>query len=279
MALNSSALASTITTNGNYRIFGIPSSRNINVAFQTYTSGSATINISASVANFFVEPMSFNASNNLTSAWLSDGSGNALSSASGSLLVKDNADGPVTPGTAANNSTLIGAQYNSTLPTLTNTQQSALQLDASGRLIAQVVGNVASGSADSGNGVKVSGVYNSTLPSLSIGARADLQTDVNGATYVSTKVPRTYSAPTTASVTTTSSVIVAANANRKGLYLSNTTSQQISLGFNGNAAVYQNGITLFPGEKFFMDEYSFSTGAVSAVTTGTTTYIGVQEIT
>src|ERR1035437_1279194 len=43
--------------------------------------------------------------------------------------------GPVTPGVVATNSGLAGGQFNTTLPTLTNTQQSALQLDASGRLI------------------------------------------------------------------------------------------------------------------------------------------------
>lgn len=50
-------------------------------------------------------------------------------------VVKDQADGPVTPGTVASFSQLIGGQYNSSLPTLTSTQQSAFQLDSSGRLI------------------------------------------------------------------------------------------------------------------------------------------------
>jgi hypothetical protein len=153
-----------------------------------------------------------------------------------------------------------------------------LAVDANGNQ--QIVGNVASGTADSGNGVKTSAVYNSTLPTFTNGQRADNQSDANGAQLVSTKVPRTYSAPTTALVNTTSTLILAANANRKGLYLSNTTAtQQISLGFSGNAAVYQNGITLFPGQKFWMDEYSFSTGAIYAITSGSTTYIGIQEIT
>jgi hypothetical protein len=106
-----------------------------------------------------------------------------------------------------------------------------------------------------------------------------LNSDGNGAQLMSTKVPRTFSAPTTASVGTTSTLILGANANRKGLYLSNTTAQQISLGFNGNAAGYQLGITLFPGEKFWMDEYSFSTGAIYAITSGTAAYIGIQELT
>ena len=53
----------------------------------------------------------------------------------GNLLVKDYSDGPVTPGTAAGVSSLIGGQFNTTLPTLTNTQQSAIQLDSRGRVI------------------------------------------------------------------------------------------------------------------------------------------------
>ncbi len=144
----------------------------------------------------------------------------------------------------------------------------------------QIVGSVPSGTTDSGNGVKVSGIFNSTLPTFTNGQRADFQTDGKGAQFVSTKVPRTYSAPTAALVNTTSTLILAANPNRKGLYLSNTTgNQQISLGFDGNAAVYQNGLTLYPGEKFWMDEYSLSTGAIYAITITATTYIGIQEIT
>lgn len=43
-----------------------------------------------------------------------------------------------------------------------------------------VVGNIASGSADSGNPVKVGGVYNTTLPVLSSGQRSDVQFDSSG---------------------------------------------------------------------------------------------------
>ncbi len=53
----------------------------------------------------------------------------------GNMLTKDYSDGPVAPGTAALTSMLTGGQYNSTPPTLTNTQQSALQLTSSGALI------------------------------------------------------------------------------------------------------------------------------------------------
>ena len=77
---------------------------------------------------------------------LYDGSGNAISSTAGALnvnatqgtspwITKDQADGPVTPGTVASFSQLAGGQYNSTPPTLTTGQQAALQLDSAGRLL------------------------------------------------------------------------------------------------------------------------------------------------
>lgn len=80
---------------------------------------------------------------------LRDASGNALlgsavsassipvviASDQSTLSVKDGSDGPVTPGTVATFSSLIGGQFNAALPTLTTGQQSAIQLDASGRLI------------------------------------------------------------------------------------------------------------------------------------------------
>ena len=53
----------------------------------------------------------------------------------GNAFVIDHSDGPVTPGTVAAKSGLIGGQFNTSLPTLTNGQQSAVQIDASGRII------------------------------------------------------------------------------------------------------------------------------------------------
>lgn len=49
--------------------------------------------------------------------------------------ITDVNDGPVTPGTVASKSGLIGGQYNTVLPTLTNTQQAAVQVDDRGRLL------------------------------------------------------------------------------------------------------------------------------------------------
>ena len=50
-------------------------------------------------------------------------------------IVKDQSDGPVTPGAVASFSQLAGGQYNSSAPTLTTGQQAALQLTSAGALI------------------------------------------------------------------------------------------------------------------------------------------------
>lgn len=55
-------------------------------------------------------------------------------------------------------------------------------------VLAQIVGNIASGSPDTGNPVKIGGVYNTTLPVVSSGARVDLQLDQNGRLLTSTTV-------------------------------------------------------------------------------------------
>lgn len=52
-----------------------------------------------------------------------------------SLQLIDNVIGAVVAGTAGTNSALIGGQFNTTLPTLTNTQQAAAQFDSNGRLL------------------------------------------------------------------------------------------------------------------------------------------------
>lgn len=70
---------------------------------------------------------------------LDDGTGNAITSttsgAKQALDVFDLGLGPVTPGTVAAFSELIGGQFNTTLPTLTNGQQAAVQVDNRGRLL------------------------------------------------------------------------------------------------------------------------------------------------
>lgn len=93
---------------------------------------------------------------------------------------------------------------------------------------------------------------------------------------VSTKTDLTPASPTAVSVGVASGTLVAANANRKGLVLVNTSTARVSLGF-GVAAVLDSGITLYPSDSFSMDEYSFDTGAINAIASAAASNVGIQE--
>lgn len=85
----------------------------------------------------------------------------------GNMLVKDYADGPVSPGTAAPVSTLIGGQYNSPLPTLSAAQQAAIQLDSSGRiLIGSIASSLPAGSNTIGGVTQASGPWTINLTEI-----------------------------------------------------------------------------------------------------------------
>ncbi len=96
---------------------------------------------------------------------------------------------------------------------------------------------------------------------------------------VNTKTPLTGSAPTFATVGVTSALAVASNANRKGLVLINTSSNNISLGIGTNPAVLNSGITLTPNGVYVADEYIYFTSAVNAIAGGASSNLTVQEFT
>lgn len=88
----------------------------------------------------------------------------------------------------------------------------------------------------------------------------------------------TASSPTAASVTTSSGAAVAANASRKGLILTNTsTTEKISFGI-GAAAVLNSGITLTPYGVWVMDAYTFTTAAINAIASAAAN-LAIQELT
>jgi hypothetical protein len=86
----------------------------------------------------------------------------------------------------------------------------------------------------------------------------------------------TGSAPTFVSVGVASAQILAANS-RKGLLLTNTSSNFISLGFNGNAAVLYSGLTLTPYGVLELTPAMVSQGAVTAIASGASSNLGIQE--
>lgn len=124
------------------------------------------------------------------------------------------------------------------------------------------------------------------MPAGGVGIRGWLSaiwTKLNGTIGVSgtvgTKTALTPAAPSAVSVGVTTTVVLAADATRKGCYLTNTSTGYISLGFGANAVLY-SGITLNPGGgAFWLDEYNFVTGAINAISSVAASNLGIQVYT
>jgi len=93
---------------------------------------------------------------------------------------------------------------------------------------------------------------------------------------VSTKTALTANTPTFATVGVTSAQVLAANTSRKGLILINTSTGNISIGF-GSTAVLNSGVTLYPNGTFFMDEYMYTTSAITAIAANASSNLAIQE--
>lgn len=104
-----------------------------------------------------------------------------------------------------------------------------------------------------------------------------LNTDASGNLITVSKIALTPSAATAVSVGVASTSLVAANASRKGLIVTNISANKISLNLLGGAAVLNTGITLFPGWIWEMDEFSFTTNAIDAIASVAATVITIQE--
>lgn len=100
----------------------------------------------------------------------------AVTQSGGPWTTKDNSDGPVTPGTVAANSMLIGGQFNTSLPVLTNTQQSAIQVDSSGRIL---IGALSAGAAVIGAVTQSAGPWTQNLTQVAGSAIALGQTTMS----------------------------------------------------------------------------------------------------
>lgn len=107
-----------------------------------------------------------------------------------------------------------------------------------------------------------------------------LEVDANKRIGVNTKNALTASAPTAVSVGVASGIVIAANANRKGLVLVNTSTAIISLNCVAGAAVLYSGITLNArGGVWVMDEYTFTTAEIRGIASAAASNLAVQEYT
>lgn len=84
---------------------------------------------------------------------------------------------------------------------------------------------------------------------------------------------------TTVSVDTASEDVVAANASRKGLYITNTSSTG-TVSFNyTDAAVLRQGITLMPGATWEMTDRDFTTAKITGIASEAAVVVSVMEYT
>jgi hypothetical protein len=189
-----------------------------------------------------------------------DSSGNQVNyvtaDANGNLATKDYADGPVSPGTAASVSALVGGQYNSILPTLTNTQQAAIQVDASGRLIISPTA-LAQGSTTSGQaGSLTLGAVTTNPPAYTTGQTDSLSLTIDGDLRVA-DIINTSGQYRAQSVTTTAAEALGAATilvNRKFISIT-PTNGTIYWGFS-------NAVTTTTGSPIFKNQtMTFAVGA------------------
>ena len=83
------------------------------------------------------------------------------------------------------------------------------------------------------------------------------------------------SAPATASVGNTDSVVLAQNKQRKKMVIVNIGAVNVFFG-DGQAAVLNSGIVLTPNGTWVMDTYTFTTNAIHAIC-GSASTLSIQE--
>ncbi len=125
--------------------------------------------------------------------------------------------------------------------------------------------------------VLTGGLYQSSPQSITDGDVGPIQVDSNGNQVTTTaRKSLTGSAPTSSSVAATSGSALASNSSRKGAYFKNVSNAVISLGV-GQTAVLNDGITLYPGDAWMMDEFSFSTAQINAIAGVASSDLAIQE--
>ena len=82
-------------------------------------------------------------------------------------------------------------------------------------------------------------------------------------------------APASASVTSSDSVVLAANSLRKKLVIMNLGTVNVHFG-DGFSAAINSGITLTPNGTWVMDRYTFTTNAIHAIC-GSSSILAIQE--
>ena len=95
------------------------------------------------------------------------------------------------------------------------------------------------------------------------------------ANYLQAPIPRQHNAmpPVSVSVTTASTLGIAANPDRTSLVCTNNSTTLIAyVAFGANSAIIDGGIAIAPGVTWWMDDYMFTTAAVNVIGDGALTF-------
>ncbi len=141
-----------------------------------------------------------------------------------------------TGATAPTSATLAGGAFNTTLPTLTNGQMGALQLDSSGRVL---IGSIASALPTGSN----------TIGTVTLGAGSSVVGTVN--TIPKTACGNTVASQALAAVPTTSTAVFTSTTCVVGIILNNTNSTATTVTVTDNQGTPINDILSFsiPGNS------------------------------
>lgn len=218
-----------VTTSNYYRFVAVSGFTKIRARMSSYTSGTATVVLSASIGAGLAPTISVNYDSMLGKNKITDGTNNALVSSGGGLIVAG--------------LTAIGQNPINNPISVSGIDNGGLirdfLTDTSGRQ--QILIN-----DTSGNGI-TSTLFNSKQ-SLDIRPNTGFSTGVN----------------TRPTVTNTTSTILAANINRKYVYIFNQSGTVIYLKF-GNPAVVNQGIRVGNDEMFELTSNKLWTGTINAI--------------
>lgn len=93
---------------------------------------------------------------------------------------------------------------------------------------------------------------------------------------VNNKAAQTPNSATNVSIGVASTSVLASNTSRTGAVFMNLSTATISFGLTG-AAVLNSGVTLYPGGVWTMDEFTFTTNAITAIAGTAASSLAVQE--
>lgn len=228
---------------------------NVNASNQLSVTGPVTMASSAVASGAY-------ASGAFASGAFASGSIASGALASGSMVDLLTFQGTKNAGTAAANSLLTGGVYNSTPLTLTNTQQSSLQLDANGYLKV----NTAAGAAAGGTSSNFGSAF--PTPGTAIGFS-------DGTNMVAGRVTTYGTAPTGLNAVAVNAFVTNTNANGSATSANSSpvviASDQAAVAVKGNAA---NGAAVSGNPNLVAGSDGTNARTISTDTSGRTVVVG-----